>query len=872
MLFQFFKFISVTFFYFCGYFFAGIGKSKEERISKQGQCVYRYLLNMGPVYIKIGQILATRSDLIPANWVQTLRELQDNVPSMNEADTKKILAKDLSSPFEEVFSEFSFQPIASGSIAQVHSAILLTGQKVAVKIVKKNVRHQLKQNLDIIQFFVAILNLIVPSIREISLPERLRELRTLLIIQADMKQEAQKQEAVYVNFKNHPYVKVPAIVSELSTSNLLFMEFVEGIPGKDVHKVELERSVLARRFQDTIYTMLYMHGLCHGDPHPGNIFFTKDGSIILMDYGITVQLSEDEKWGLSSFYYACTRREWNVAVERFTQHFVTDKDGINSNWREYAQEIRSVLQYHFDLNKTQWSTVSYFQDVSKILHKYCARYTTNFTKVELVFLSCEGFATQIYPDIDIWSNARKFTDRYSPYISPEVKKTFDIYFQKTAPTSLAMRDRADLSLVAPTHINRYFFPSTYPVFVKKADKSKIEDFDGNVFVDISCGYGPHLLGYAHPAVNQAISEAMANGFVNAIGSEAELKMAEMLVEALPGAEKAILSNSGTESILQAMRLCRAYRKKDRVVKFEGHYHGFSDQGMVSSWFRFTGDKLNPQPIAGTQGTNSATVKNTLVLQYGYIEGLERLRDEASDLACVICEPMPSLLADYDVGFLTKLREICTELDIPLIFDEVVSGFRVAYGGVQNLTGITPDLTCLGKVIGGGLPCGAIVGKQKLIDIGKSSQDPFSDYEKKAFVGGTMSGNSITCLAGTAALTYLKEHPDIYVQLENNTNWLAGKLVEIGRQKGVAIQVKANRSIFSLTFGHKSAKYFREKQAGSNFKVNLALAYYMRKYGIYMPELHTLMLSAAHTQEDLELICTGFDLSLQEMLADGFFTL
>ncbi|MBE9201720.1 MULTISPECIES: aminotransferase class III-fold pyridoxal phosphate-dependent enzyme [unclassified Nodularia (in: cyanobacteria)] len=872
MLLQLFRFIGLTFIYLCGYFLTTIGKNKEERILKQGQWIYRYFLQMGPVYIKIGQILATRSDLIPENWVQILRELQDNVPSMSEADTRKIITKDLPLAFENVFSEFSFQPLASGSIAQVHSATLLTGQKVAVKVVKKNVRNQLKQNLDIIQFFVAILDFLVTSVRELGLPKRLQELRNLLIIQADMKQEAQKQEEVYNNFKNHPYVKVPAIIKDLSTSNLLFMEFMEGIPGKDVHKVELKRNLLAQRFQDTIYTMLYMHGLCHGDPHPGNIFFTKDGSIILLDYGITVQLSEDEKWGLSSFYYACTRKEWDVAVERFTQHFVTDKDYISQNLSQYAEEIQSVLQYHFDISTTQWSTVSYFQDVSKILRKYRARYTTNFTKVELVFLSCEGFASQIDPNIDIWENARKFTDRYSPYMNPEVKETFDAYFQKTAPSSLAMRDRANNSLVAPTHINRYFFPSTYPVFVKKADKSKIEDLDGNVFVDISCGYGPHLLGYAHPVINQAISEAIANGFVNAIGHEAELTLAEILVEALPGAEKAILSNSGTESILQAMRLCRAYRKKDRVAKFEGHYHGFSDQGMVSSWFRFTGEKFDPQPIAGTQGTDSATVKNTLVLQYGYIEGLERLRSEASELACVICEPMPSLLASYDVDFLTKLRAICTELDIPLIFDEVVSGFRVAYGGVQNLAGIIPDLTCLGKVIGGGLPCGAVVGKKKLIDIGKSSQDPFCDYEKKAFVGGTMSGNSITCLAGTAALTYLKEHPEIYVKLDNNTNWLGQKLLEIGRSHGVPIQVKANRSIFSLTFSHKSATYFREKQSGSNFKVNLALAYYMRKHGIYMPELHTLMLSAAHTQEDLELICTAFNLSLQEMLEDGFFTL
>ena len=870
ILFQVLKFISLTLFYLGGYWLTTLGNGLDEKTAKQAEWLYRYLIGMGPVYIKIGQILATRSDLIPDSWVEKLRGLQDDVPGMDEATTRRIINRELNQPLEHIFSEFSFQPLASASIAQVHAATLVSGQKVAVKIVKKNVRKQLEQNLKIILFLVSALHKLSPGVRELALPERWGELSRLLLVQTDMRWEAKQQDTIYINFKGHPYIIVPAVWQNLCTSSILIAEFVEAIPGKNFSQVDFPLPHLAQRLQDSIYTMLYLHGVCHGDPHPGNIFFTKDGKIILLDFGITVELSEDEKWGLSSFYYACIRKEWQIAVERFTNYFVAGKEKLLPNWSKYVGEMQQLLQYHFDIRTARWSTISYFQDVNKVLNKYGARYTSNFTKVELVFLSCEGFVSQIDRDIDIWANARKFTDRYSPYMNERVKAKFDDYFQKVAPNSLKLRDNADGFMVAPTHIHRYFFPSTYPIFVKKASQGRLEDVDGNVYVDLSCGYGPHILGYAHPAITEAIAQAAVNGGVNAIGNEAELQLAKLIVEAFPAAEKAILCNSGTEAVLQAIRLCRGYRKRDRVAKFEGHYHGFSDQGMVSSWFRFTGSKLNPQPMAGTKGSDSATVENTLVLQYGYLEGLERLREQASELACAICEPMPTAMASYDLEFLQALRTTCTELDIPLIFDEVVSGFRVTYGGMQVLASVKPDLTCLGKVIGGGLPCGGVAGREYLINIAKSSQDPFYDYENKVFVGGTLSGNSMTCTAGVAALNHLKDRPEIYGKLAEQTDWLAERFRDIASQYEIPLQMKAWRSIFSLTFSHRPTKFYREKQAGSNFKANLALAYYMRKYGVYMPELHTLMLNAAHTQADLDLACYAFDRSLQDMLEDNFF--
>lgn len=869
---QFFIFLFWTLYYSLHFFVSVLGKSQNTRKKLQGKWLRRYLLKMGPVYIKVGQILATRSDLLDQELINYLRTLQDDVPPSPIQHIQDILNQELPTPIEEIFEEFNWQPVASASIAQVHAAILKTGQKVAVKIVKKNVRQDLQKNLKLIKLIVKIIHYCSPSIGQLNLPVRLQEIETLLLAQSDMRQEAQKQMAIFVNFKNHPYVQIPLVLEDWCTESILVMEFVEGIHLRDIDKITLPREQLARRLQDTLYTMLYMDGLCHGDPHPGNIFFTMEGKIIPIDYGITVELSEDEKWGLSSFYYACTRKEWTVAVERFTHFFVLEKEQILEKWNQYQRELEKVLRYHFDVKNDQWSTISYFQDINRILRKYKARYTTNFTKVELVLLSGEGIVSQIDPHVDIWANACKFTDRFSPYMSSSVKATFDEYFLKTSPHSLELRQQAHHYLVAPTHLDRYFLPSTYPLFVKRAYQSKLEDVDGNIYIDLSCGYGPHILGYAHPTITEALTEAVKLGSVNVLGHLPELQLARTIVEAFPAANKAIFANSGTEAIIQAFRLCRAYRKRDKVAKFEGHYHGFSDQGMISGWFRFTGSKEYPEPIQGALGTHSKIVQNTLVLQYGHPASLERLRQQGNELACVICEPMPTALAHYDQPFLQSLREICTEMDIPLIFDEVVSGFRVAYGGVQNLVNIAPDLTCLGKIIGGGLACGCVIGRQHLIDIAKTSEDPFIDYETKTFVGGTMSGNFLTCVAGLTVLTYLKDHPEIYNQLQEKTQSLALQLRQIADSHNIPFQCRANYSIFSFTFSYKKTKFYREKLSGSNFKANVALAYYMRKYGVYLPELHTLMLNAAHTQEDLDIVCRAFDYSLTEMVADGFFTL
>ncbi|BET95947.1 aminotransferase class III-fold pyridoxal phosphate-dependent enzyme [Xenorhabdus taiwanensis] len=869
---NFFKLIFSSLYYYFKYLKLIIGKkvSQDDKQRCQGKVIYQFLNTMGPLYIKLGQILSTRSDLIPNAWVVELSKLQDDTIPMKEKILKKWLRQSLSQSFEQTFKNFNFTPLASASIAQVHEATLVSGEVVAVKLIKRNVRSEMRNNLNLIRYFISVACLFSLRLKQLELKERFKELSILLQEQTNFVKEQQNQKQVYENYVSHRYVIVPKVYSEHSNENIIVMEMMLGIPGKQVEKVKLDRKILARRLQDTIYTMLYMHGFCHGDPHPGNIMFTEEGKLILLDFGITVSLTENEKWGLSSFYYACTRKEWDVAVLRFTNHFVTRKEKVLTNWDEYQAEIKDVLKLHFDTLDNRWSTIGYFNDINKVLQKYQARYTANFTKVELVFLGCEGFATEIDPNINIWGNARIFTDRFSPYMSKEVKARFDAYFEEKMPTSMELKRAADESLVAPTHIHRYFFPSSYPVFIDKAENGYFIDKDGNKFIDLSGGYGPHILGYKHPVIQKALFEGIENGLVNAIGHEPEVELAKRLVSAFPGAARAVLCNSGTEANLMAIRLARAYTKKNRVAKFEGHYHGWSDQGMVSSWFRFNGSLSHPQPISGSQGTDKYTIQHTSIFQYGDQDALQRLVDEADETACVICEPMPSSIAQCDVGFLKKLREICNKHNVVLIFDEVVTGFRVDYGGAQTLAKVIPDLTALGKIIGGGLPCGAVVGKKEIVEIAKSSQDPFFDYDNKAFVGGTMSGNSLTCQAGISVLDYLYKNQHIYQELQEKSTNLAETFRCVAKELNVDLQLEARHSIFSMTFGHKSSKFYRKKQAGSNFKANIALAYYMRKHDVYLPELHSFMLSAAHTLDDLNIISNAFKLSLTEMVNDGFF--
>ena len=834
----------------------------------------KYLLRMGPLYIKAGQVLGTQSGLLSKEATDEFRSFFADLPPMSERALRQVLGDDLPRPAEEIFESFDWQPIAVGSVAQVHRATLRgdAQQTVAVKVVKAGVRERLAASSWVLGRLLVVGHWLVPRLRKFELPALFAELKPILVGQCDMRQEAERQREVTENFRDHPFLRVPEVHLDLSGESVLVMQYMDGDRGYDFERMERSlRIQLASRLQDIFNCMVYFHGLFHVDPHPGNIMFGTAGEIILLDFGLVGRLTEDDKWNLAAFYYACVRQQWELGVERYTRAFVEDPQILAAAGTTYTDELEAILKRHFRDETSQWSTVAFFDDATKLLRRYGARASTRFSLLALSLLTGEGFVSQVDPDIDIWNNARRFTDRFSPYLSDELKKQFDVEIGDRIPESLAMKESASNYLVAPTHLDRFFLPSTFPLIIREAYGSKILDVDGNEYIDLSGGYGPHILGYAHPCIIEATQRAMAAGAVNALGSPSELKLAQQISEAFGTNRKVVFCNSGTEAVQIALRMARARTGRQRVAKFEGHYHGFSDQGMISSWFRYSGDADAPAAIANSAGVQRSVVDETLVLQYGDLSSIDRIRRHADELACVILEPMPAALAQYDRAFLQALRETCTRHGIQLIFDEVVSGFRVHYGGVQHLVDVEPDLTCLGKIIGGGLPCGAVLGRPDIVDMARTTRDPFLDVETRAFVGGTMSGNSITAAAGSAALSYLKENPDIYSELRRKTQWLTRQMKSTATQLGVPCIVKANSAIFSVTFGYATPRIVRDRLAGSNIKANLALAYYLRAHGVYMPELHTMMLSAAHSDADLARIADAFGQSVARMVTDGFFT-
>jgi glutamate-1-semialdehyde 2,1-aminomutase len=309
-----------------------------------------------------------------------------------------------------------------------------------------------------------------------------------------------------------------------------------------------------------------------------------------------------------------------------------------------------------------------------------------------------------------------------------------------------------------------------PLFVKKAIGSKIIDVDNNEFIDFVCSWGPMILGHNHPKVVAAIEQALVNGTSYGAPTPMEIELAEMVINAFPAMDKVRFVSSGTEATMSAIRLARGYTGKKVVIKFDGCYHGHADSFLVQA-----GSGVITLGIPGSPGVPDDIVKNTISIPYNDFETLEKtLADESLEIACVIIEPVAGNMGVVPPteGFLQKLRELTTQHNIVLIFDEVITGFRVALGGAQSRFGIAPDMTCLGKIIGGGLPVGAYGGKDEIM----SQVAP----EGPVYQAGTLSGNPLAMAAGVATLQTLSE-PGFYDRLETKAEAFAAELKKLAQQ-------------------------------------------------------------------------------------------
>ncbi len=357
-----------------------------------------------------------------------------------------------------------------------------------------------------------------------------------------------------------------------------------------------------------------------------------------------------------------------------------------------------------------------------------------------------------------------------------------------------------------------------PLFVKKAIGSKIIDVDDNEFIDFVCSWGPMILGHNHPKIVAAIEQALANGTSYGAPTPLEIELAELVIKAFPSMDKVRFVSSGTEATMSAIRLARGYTGKNIVVKFDGCYHGHADSFLVKA-----GSGVITLGIPGSPGVPDDIVKNTISIPYNDFETLEKtLSDKAQEIACVIIEPVAGNMGVVEPteGFLQNLRELTTQHNIVLIFDEVITGFRLALGGAQSRFGVMPDITCLGKIIGGGLPVGAYGGKKEIM----AQIAP----EGPVYQAGTLSGNPLAMAAGVATVQALSE-PGFYDRLEQKAESFASELQKLAEKylpgettlnragsmmttffnKGPVVDFKSAMNSDTERYGY----FFREMQAG-----------------------------------------------------------
>ena len=379
-----------------------------------------------------------------------------------------------------------------------------------------------------------------------------------------------------------------------------------------------------------------------------------------------------------------------------------------------------------------------------------------------------------------------------------------------------------------------------PRFIEKANGSTVTDADGNEYIDFVCSWGPMILGHNHPAVVEAIQQAMANGTSFGAPCPLEVELAEMVCAALPSVDMTRFVSSGTEATMSAVRLARGYTGRKVVVKFDGCYHGHADSFLVKA-----GSGVITLGIPGSPGVPDDIVKNTISIPYNNEEVLEKtLRDESLDIACVILGPVAGNMGVVlpEPSFIAKIRALTEELGIVLIFDEVITGFRVSYGGAQAHFGIMPDLTCLGKIIGGGLPVGAYGGKKEIMEhiapVGPVYQ------------AGTLSGNPLAMAAGIATLKELKKD-GFYEQLDAKAAAFATELQGLADKHLAQSTLNRQGSVMTTFFAQGPITDFESAMTADTDKY---AEYYrfMLEQGVYLApsQFEGAFISAAHTEQQL----------------------
>lgn len=391
-------------------------------------------------------------------------------------------------------------------------------------------------------------------------------------------------------------------------------------------------------------------------------------------------------------------------------------------------------------------------------------------------------------------------------------------------------------------VRAYRSVNRIPRFIEKAKGSKIHDVDGNEYIDYVCSWGPAIMGHAHESVLKAVRDAVENGLSFGAPTEKELKLARLVNAIMPHIESLRLVNSGTEAVMSAIRLARGYTGKNRIIKFRGCYHGHSDAMLVKA-----GSGGITTGVPDSIGVPAAVVADTMIADYNSIESVKNLFEAAgNEIATVIVEPVAANMGVVPPapGFLQFLRDITSEYGALLIFDEVITGFRIAPGGASERYGVIPDLVTLGKIIGGGMPIGAYGGRREIMEMVSPSG--------KVYQAGTLAGNPVATAAGIATLSWLRDNRNIYAELEEK-----GAKIEEALKKRFGESASVNRTGSLLSVFFTSLRVTDYESATSSDTERFSRFFsHMLDNGIYIApsQYEAWFISAAHSDEDIDRTC------------------
>ncbi len=428
------------------------------------------------------------------------------------------------------------------------------------------------------------------------------------------------------------------------------------------------------------------------------------------------------------------------------------------------------------------------------------------------------------------------------------------------PTSAAMNEKS-ADLLPVEIVPTFEMPS--PLYIHSAEGAHVTDVDGNTFLDLTMGAGPHVLGHRPKVVEDAMHEQLGRTWHLVLKNDRQHELAELIREAAPGAEKTVFCNSGTEATMYGMRIARAHTGKNRVAVFDGCYHGAHDYALVKA------DPASPrsEPTAKVLGNGVPdTIRDDtmLVLPYDDLAAFDLIRRHKAELAVVMVQPVQNSVPRADVGpFLQELRDVCRECGVLYLLDEVVTGFRLGFGGGMEYFDVDADLMTWGKALAGGMPIGALSGKSDVMaPLGKTWGDP-----EGVFLGGTFSGNPLTMAAGIAALTHMRDHRDtIYPKLNEQADRLAAIVNGFCEERQIGAELHNAGSIFHMHFkrGIRTSRDFE----GSNHEAEQEFYVHLMARGVIVPGIHLFFTSTEHTPEDIDTIGQAFCDALQDVRDDG----